>query len=79
MMVSLCGSAGAEDITVSVGTFTIPQLKKTTTEVFLPVSIVDDSIAEDEEEVTILIRFNPGGPPQIVTLIIQDNDGRPAV
>lgn len=44
-------------------------------EVFLPVTILDDNVAEDEEEVSILISFNNGEPPHIVTLIIQDNDG----
>ena len=70
---NMYGSAGAEDITVTVGTFSIPPSMN---EMFLPVSILDDSVAEDEEEVSILIRFNPGTPPQTVTLIIQDNDGR---
>ena len=56
---------------VNVGTFTFPP---TADKQFLPVTLVNDTVAEEEEEVSIVISV-PGQTPQVITLIIQDNDG----
>ena len=73
MMISGYGnlSAGADDVLVDVGTFTFAP---SVDEVYVPVTVVDDEVAEGEEEVTIVISI-PGQLPQVITLLIQDNDG----
>ena len=62
-----------DDVTVQLGTFVF---LSTDDEHFLPVTIIEDEIAEEEEEVTIIITVPGTQPPHIISLIIQDNDGK---
>ena len=57
---------------VEVGTFVF---SPTDDEHFLPVTVIEDEIAEEEEEVTVVITVPGNQPPHIISLTVLDNDG----